>query len=110
MSQPDPISTGDLQVLPDATSLNRAAAEEFVRCGEQATRDHQLFSVALSGGNTPRSVYSLLADRYKDSLPWNKVHIFFGDERHVPPDDPESNYRMARESLLEKVSIPPANV
>jgi 6-phosphogluconolactonase len=65
--------------------------------------------VALSGGSTPRNVYSLLADNYKD-LPWNRMHIFFGDERHVPPTDADSNFRMANEALLSKVPIPESNV
>lgn len=97
-------------VMSDAAALNRAAMEEFVRSANHAITDHDRFAVALSGGNTPRSVYSLIADNYQTSLPWNKVHIFFGDERSVPPDNPESNYRMARESLLSKVPIPDSNV
>ena len=76
---------------------------------EDAVRERGRFSVALSGGNTPRTVYSLLASEHRQ-LPWNSIHIFFGDERHVPPDDPESNFRMASESLLSKVPIPQSNV
>jgi len=76
---------------------------------ETAVRERGRFSVALSGGNTPRTVYSLLANEHKQ-LPWDRIHIFFGDERHVPPDDPESNFRMASESLLSKVPIPQNNV
>jgi 6-phosphogluconolactonase len=64
--------------------------------------------VALSGGSTPRSLYGLLAQNH--SLPWDKIYFFFGDERHVPPDSPESNYRMARESLFSKIPTPDANV
>lgn len=97
-------------VLPDITQLNRAAAEEFLRCAEASIHDHGRFTVALSGGNTPRSIYSFLANDYRTSLPWNKVFVFFGDERHVPPDNEDSNYRMANESLLAHVPIPPSNV
>jgi 6-phosphogluconolactonase len=71
---------------------------------------HGRFTVALSGGTTPRSVYSLLAQECRDSLDWQKIFIFFGDERHVPPDDQQSNYRMARESLLDRVPLPEQNV
>jgi len=96
--------------VDNATALSNAAVEEFVNCAQQAISSRGQFAVALSGGNTPRNVFALLATKYKDALPWNKIHIFFGDERHVPPDDPESNYRMARESLIEKVPLPENNV
>jgi 6-phosphogluconolactonase len=66
--------------------------------------------VALSGGKTPATVYRTLALEYLDSLEWDKVHVFFSDERCVPPDDPESNYRMAYESLISRVAIQGANV
>jgi 6-phosphogluconolactonase len=101
---------GELQIVADATALNDAAVADFVNCAQQAIGSRGQFAVALSGGNTPRNVFSLLAAKYKDDFPWSKIHIFFGDERHVPPDDPESNYRMARESLLEKVPLPESNV
>jgi len=97
-------------VLPDVIHLNRAAAEEFLRCAEAAIRDHGRFAVALSGGNTPRGIYSLIASEYKTALPWEKVFVFFGDERHVPPDHLDINYRMANESLLARVPVPPNNV
>lgn len=99
-----------LKVLPDVATLNRAAADEFLRCAEAAIHERGRFTVALSGGNTPRSVYSLIASEYKTSLAWDKVFVFFGDERHVPPDNPDSNYRMANESLLAHVPIPTQNV
>jgi 6-phosphogluconolactonase len=103
-------NAGELKIVPDVTTLNAAAAGEFRRCAETAIAARGQFCVALSGGNTPRSVYSLLADDRKNTLPWDKVYIFFGDERSVPPDHPDSNYRMARESLLSKVPIPAQNV
>jgi 6-phosphogluconolactonase len=86
------------------------AAQEFERAAEFAILDHGRFTVALSGGNTPRALHALLAADYKDKIPWNKTHIFFGDERSVPPDHRESNFRMANEALLSKISIPPENV
>lgn len=99
-----------LTILPDIEALNHAAAKEFVHSAQAAIRDHGRFAVALSGGNTPRAVYSLLATQYATSLPWGNVFIFFGDERHVPPDHPDSNYRMANESLLSGVPIPAQNI
>src|SRR5439155_129933 len=69
------------------------------------------FAVALSGGTTPRGVYARLAQApYRDLVPWASLHFFWGDERHVPPNHPDSNFRMARETLLSKVPVPPANV
>ncbi|HWX55020.1 MAG TPA: 6-phosphogluconolactonase [Verrucomicrobiae bacterium] len=102
-----------IKIVPDAAALNQAAAEEFCRCAEAAIAERGRFTVALSGGSTPRSVYSLLAEWNKSGfrkIAWNKIFIFFGDERHVPPDHPESNYRMANESLLSHVPIPSRNV
>lgn len=99
----------EVKIVSDNATLNRVAAQEFHRLAEAAVKERGRFSVALSGGNTPRSVYSLLAEEHKD-LPWDRIHIFFGDERHVPPDHPDSNFRMASESLLSKVPIPEKNV
>jgi len=69
------------------------------------------FTVALAGGNTPRAAYMLLAsDVYRTLLPWEKSHVFWGDERHVSPDHADSNYRMAHEAMLSRVGIPTANI
>ncbi|HVF66536.1 MAG TPA: 6-phosphogluconolactonase [Pyrinomonadaceae bacterium] len=106
--------TGDahgVQVFDDAEAVARAAAGEFVGLSRGAVAERGAFSVALSGGTTPRRVYELLAsDEYGARVEWTKVHVFFGDERAVPPDHPDSNYRMAREALLSRVSIPAENV
>src|SRR4029077_6754631 len=99
----------EVKIIPDNATLNRVAAQEFRRLAEAAVQERGRFSVALSGGNTPRSVYSLLASAHKE-LPWDRIHIFFGDERHVPLDHPDSNFRMASESLLSKVPIPENNI
>jgi 6-phosphogluconolactonase len=99
----------EVKIVPDKVALARGAAEVFHRIAEAAIQERGRFSVALSGGNTPRSVYSLLATEHKQ-LPWDRIHIFFGDERHVPPDDPDSNFRMASESLLSRVPIPEKNI
>lgn len=98
-----------VKIVPDGDALAHTAAQEFHRLSEAAVQGRGRFSVALSGGNTPRTVYSLLASEHKQ-LPWDRIHIFFGDERHVPPDHPDSNFRMASESLLSKVPIPEKNV
>jgi 6-phosphogluconolactonase len=98
----------DIRIFEDPESLFRGAADEFASRATSAVRSTGRFTVALSGGSTPRSLYSLLASN--SSLPWDKIYFFFGDERHVPPDNPESNYRMARESILSKVPIPAENV
>ncbi len=98
----------DLRIFPDRPALFQAAADEFVRQARAAIQSSGRFTVALAGGSTPKGLYSLLATH--TAIPWDKVRFFFGDERHVPPDDPESNYRMARETLLSKVPIPSGNV
>jgi 6-phosphogluconolactonase len=99
----------EVKIVPDNATLARVAAQEFHRVAEAAVDERGRFSVALSGGNTPRSVYALLASQHKE-LPWDKLHIFFGDERAVPPQHPDSNFRMASESLLSLVPIPGKNV
>jgi 6-phosphogluconolactonase len=101
--------TRTVEVATTAADLFHAAAEEFSRVGRQAIGAQGRFAVALSGGSTPKSLYSLLASSYAD-FPWARTYFFFGDERHVPPTDPESNYRMVNESLLSKVAIPAQNV
>ena len=101
-------SAPDIQIFDNPTALFQGAADEFTSQATAAVQSSGRFTVALSGGSTPKSLYSLLATNA--SLPWGKTYFFFGDERHVPPDDPESNYRMARESLLSKVPVPPENV
>lgn len=98
----------EIKIVPDLPPLYRAGADEFTHCAREAISARGRFAVALSGGSTPKGVYSLLAQ--VNDLPWDKIHLFFGDERHVPPDHPDSNYRMTNESLLSKISIPQQNV
>lgn len=101
----------DLLSLPDLAALSRAAAERFVARAHAATTARGRFTVALAGGSTPRALYQLLAaDEFRPQVDWRRVYIFWGDERTVPPDDPQSNYRLARETLLAHVPVPPANV
>jgi 6-phosphogluconolactonase len=100
-----------VEISPDIAALSIAAAEHVVAAAERAIDAHGKFVFALSGGSTPRHMYELLARApYASRVKWPRVHIVWGDERCVPPDDVESNYRMAREALLDHVSIPAANV
>lgn len=103
--------TIDIRVFDTLPELMRAAAEEVVRGAAQAVRDRGCFAWALSGGSTPRDLYRLLSGPlYRDRLPWSDIHVFWGDERHVPPEDPDSNFRMAREAMLDAVPLPAANI
>ena len=100
-----------VRVLADAARLAEAAAECFLGAADQAIRAHGRFAVALSGGRTPPDSYRRLASSVLvERVDWRQVHVFFSDERCVPPDHPDSNYRMVRESLLEQIAIPAANV
>src|SRR5260370_38248005 len=101
------MNTKTIKVLPDATALCHAAAEEFIHCAGEAIASHSRFCVALSGGSTPRGVYSLLAERPAD-LPWNSIFVFFGDERHGPPEHPASNSRMPKDARLSRGPMPHA--
>lgn len=100
----------DLRVVPDPPALFQAAAAEFASRAIVSVKAGARFTVALSGGSTPKSFFSLLAKNDRDRLPWDKMFFFWGDERHVPPDHPDSNYRMAFEALLSKVPVPDGNV
>jgi len=100
-----------VRIFEDADALARAAAGRFVEAAQAAVKASGRFSVALAGGNTPRKVYELLSgDEFSPRVDWARRHIFFGDERCVPPDHSESNYRMAQETLLSRVPVPPENV
>ena len=102
-----------VEVLADPEAVCRRAAERFARCATTAVGARGRFVVALSGGHTPRTLHGLLAnpdEPWRRTVPWDKIHVCFGDERHVPPDHPDSNYRMARESLLDHVPVPSTHV
>jgi 6-phosphogluconolactonase len=103
-----------VEVLGNPEDLAREAATRFAWLASEAIADRGSFSVALAGGSTPRRLYTLLAEGGSGSSsarsPWEKIHFFWGDERHVPPDHPDSNYRMAREALLSKISVPSENI
>jgi 6-phosphogluconolactonase len=94
-----------VSVYDNPEELAQAAASEFAARAAEAIGERGRFAVVLAGGSTPRAAYGILARDYRDRINWNNVHVFFGDERSVPPDHDDSNYKMARESLLDHVSI-----
>ncbi len=100
-----------IKVSPDFDALVAGAAERIVDLAERAIADHGSFSIALSGGKTPESLYALLASKpYLPRVNWAKVHVYFGDERMVPPDSDQSNFRMADRALLAHVPIPKTQI
>jgi 6-phosphogluconolactonase len=103
--------TGEVAVLADAGALAAEAARRFARLTAQAVRARGRCAVALSGGRTPAALYHLLAEEpARSRIPWAGVHLFWGDERCVPPDHTESSYRLAHEALISRVPIPPENI
>jgi 6-phosphogluconolactonase len=109
-SEPGRIIKPDLRVCADLADLSRRAAEAAVGVINDAVGAAGRCSFVLSGGSTPRTLYQLLASDYRARIPWANVHIFWGDERYVAREDPGSNYRMAREALLDHVPCPAANI
>lgn len=101
----------NIAIYPDLDTISQQAANYLVRIAHEAIVTRGRFTVALSGGNTPRKLYSLLgSEQYSSQIDWQLVDIFWSDERCVPPDDPDSNYYMAQEVLLSRISIPVAQV
>jgi len=105
-----PPSAAEIRILNSLADLSQAAAAEFSALAVEAVRNKGRFCVALCGGSTPRGLYTLLANQPQRSLPWENIYFFWGDERHVPPDHPDSNYRMAFEALLSTIPIPSENI
>jgi 6-phosphogluconolactonase len=103
-------SSAEIRTLTTPQELFASAAEHVVLAANEAVSARGRFTIALSGGSTPKSLYNLLATNARTTLPWEHTLFFWGDERHVPPTDPESNYRMVDEAMLSKVPVPPANV
>ncbi len=105
-------SRAEIQVAADAEELKRMAAETIVNRIAESLETKAHFTMALSGGSTPKGLYALLATEtsFRERIFWEKVHFFWGDERHVPPGHPESNYRMAYEAMLSKAPLPPMNI
>ncbi len=102
--------TPDVRMFRDGPEVGLHAAEAAARVISDAVAGAGRCALVLAGGHTPRALYEALASRFRDRVPWADVHVFWGDERYVPPDDPQSNYRMARETLLDHVPCPAANV
>lgn len=103
-------SRGELVICRDYEELSRTAAERFVAAAQQAVRERGRFMVALSGGKTPVDMYRLLAGEMRDRVSWDRCYFFWGDERCVPPDHPESNYGFARRELLAHIPAPPEHI
>ena len=100
----------DLRVFTSATELFSAAANELVQRAHRAIAASGRFTLALAGGSTPKGLYKLLPGLPQGTVSWDRVFVFFGDERHVPPDHADSNFRMASESFLSKVPLPEKNI
>jgi len=101
----------EIVVLPDPGVVAREAADRWVTLARESIAARGRFTAALSGGSTPRALFSLLAsEAYTDKVEWDRLLVFWSDERCVPPDHADSNYRLAHETLLSKVSIPAGNV
>jgi len=100
----------EIRTLNTPQELFEAAAELVASAANEAVAERGRFTVALSGGSTPKSLYTLLATNARSALPWDRMFFFWGDERHVPPTDPESNYRMVDEAMLSKIPVAPGNV
>jgi 6-phosphogluconolactonase len=101
--------TTELRVFDDLETLSAAAARALVEAANDAVRKRDRFTIALSGGETPRPLYRRLASQHREDVPWTAVHLFWSDERLVPPDHPESNVGTAR-ALLAQLPIPPENI
>lgn len=93
----------DFEVYPDVDALSRAAADAIEVAAQRAVASRGRFGLTLSGGSTPRTLYQLLAADYRTRIPWSLSQLFFGDERCVPPNHPDSNYGMARDTLLAHI-------
>jgi 6-phosphogluconolactonase len=100
-----------IQITADLAELATAAMQEVLKSSRQAISQRGGFSFVLSGGNTPKTLFEKLAtDPAAAGMDWSRTEVYFGDERCVPPDDAESNYRMAKLAMLDRVAIPPASV
>jgi len=100
----------NIKILPDKSSAVRYAAERITRLATATLQVNETFSIALSGGSTPKPVYEMLGTTFDEHLDWSRIHLWWGDERAVSPDHEDSNYRMVKEALLDQIDIPDANV
>jgi 6-phosphogluconolactonase len=102
--------SGKIRKFDGLDALSRAAADELIAIAKSAVSSHGTCNIALSGGSTPKRMFQLLAAMGRSAAPWDHIDLWWGDERTVPPDHPDSNYRMTRENLLEPLEIDPARV
>ncbi|MGI8586585.1 MAG: 6-phosphogluconolactonase [Chloroflexia bacterium] len=101
----------EILIAHDPADLAHRAADLFVETASEAALEYRTIAVALAGGSTPKALYELLtSDAYRTRINWPLIHFFWGDERYVPADDQDSNYRMAYDALLSKVPVPAANI
>ena len=102
----------EIQIVENGEAVSRTAAEMMVSLALKKLQSKESFAVALSGGSTPKNMFAILADdaALRNQMPWDRVHFFWGDERHVPPDHTDSNYRMTNEAMLSRVPVPPENI
>jgi 6-phosphogluconolactonase len=100
-----------IEIFTSPTALTRATVTCFVEQAQKAIEERGRFSVALSGGSTPRAIYQELAKpNHQTGLDWERIHLFWGDERHVPPVHPDSNFKMVKDALLAHIAIPETNI
>lgn len=101
----------EIRIFPDPDAAAAAAAERTAAAARQAVKQGRPFNLVLPGGSTPQRLFRMLAaEPYRSGLPWQQIHFFWGDERCVPPDHPDSNYHMAREALLDPIAAPERNI
>ncbi len=102
----------EIRILADGAAIAKRAAQEFIQAAVVAAREKDAFSVSLAGGSTPKALYSLLVidPALRLQVPWDKIQLFFGDERHVGPSHPDSNFRMATEAMISKAPVKPEQV
>jgi 6-phosphogluconolactonase len=105
MKEPTPV-----EIFADVAALTSGVGNLFVRLAQDAVAKRGIFTVALSGGSTPKGLYTLMVTdkSLRAAIPWSKIHFFFGDERHVPPDSPDSNFRMVNEAMF--LRLPPGSI
>ncbi len=97
--------------IPQSDDFIKQSADFIAAGAEESANRHGLFTIALSGGSTPRPIYEMLAEPpYRETFPWRRTHFFWGDERCVGPDHKDSNFRMAYEALLSKAPVPEENI
>jgi 6-phosphogluconolactonase len=105
-------SIAEVHILPDGPAIANRCAQKFVEIAAAAVKEKGSFDVALAGGSTPKTLYGLLVNdpALRARVPWDKMHLFFGDERHVGPSDPQSNFSMAQETMISKSPLKPEQV